>query len=353
MKFLLAGAVALIACSSAAQNSCSCHQALTGLATTIERDYPGFEVKTTDRDSYQRLRDALLEQSRTAKDTGCTRVLDRYVALFHDHHIYLAPVEPPTPADASGTTTIEQQDLPEAHQLTPGTFYVRLPSFAYDQVEPIAELVRTHSVEIASSRNLIIDVRGNRGGTDDAYRPLLPYILTGPVRVMSVAFLSTPTLINGLRDYAVQQAPPGDTAALAAIERDLEPYKKDPYGYVLWGDAPIYLDSVPVAINAPARIVVLTDREVASAAENFVFSVRQSPKVKLLGTPTMGALDYGSLRAFDFGCDNYLLYLPTYRSARLPAYPIDNIGVQPDIYLDPTVPDWLAFALGYLGEPGR
>lgn len=40
--------------------------------------------------------------------------------------------------------------------------------------------------------------------------------------------------------------------------------------------------------------------------------------------------------------------MPTWRSMRLPDYPIDNIGIQPDIYLDNSVKDWVAFAVDYL-----
>ncbi len=32
----------------------------------------------------------------------------------------------------------------------------------------------------------------------------------------------------------------------------------------------------------------------------------------------------------------------------LPDYPIDNIGVQPDIYLDKSVENWIQFAVNYL-----
>lgn len=69
-----------------------------------------------------------------------------------------------------------------------------------------------------------------------------------------------------------------------------------------------------------------------------------------MGTPTYGAIDYASVRKFDFGCSEYKLYLPTFRSLRLPDYPIDNIGIQPDIYLDKTVEDWVQFAMDYLED---
>jgi hypothetical protein len=40
---------------------------------------------------------------------------------------------------------------------------------------------------------------------------------------------------------------------------------------------------------------------------------------------------------FNFGCKNYKLMMPTWRSMRLPDYPIDNISIQPDIYPDKSV----------------
>jgi hypothetical protein len=33
---------------------------------------------------------------------------------------------------------------------------------------------------------------------------------------------------------------------------------------------------------------------------------------------------------------------------RLPEYPIDNIGLQPDIYLDSNVINWIKYAQDYL-----
>jgi len=40
--------------------------------------------------------------------------------------------------------------------------------------------------------------------------------------------------------------------------------------------------------------------------------------------------------------------LPTFRSLRLPEFPVDNIGIQPDIYMDRYIGDWTAYALEYL-----
>jgi hypothetical protein len=73
--------------------------------------------------------------------------------------------------------------------------------------------------------------------------------------------------------------------------------------------------------------------------------MKQSETVKILGTPSYGAWDYVSQCYFEFGCTNYQLSLSTWRSKRLPYYLIDNIGVQPDIYLDEFVKDWIQLLL--------
>lgn len=103
-----------------------------------------------------------------------------------------------------------------------------------------------------------------------------------------------------------------------------------------------------LAKNGPKQVVILANKKVGSAAESFLITAKQSKKVKIMGTPTYGGLDYASVRETDFDCLGLSFYMPTNRSARLPEYPIDNIGIQPDIYLDSAVDDWTQFAVEYL-----
>ncbi len=69
-----------------------------------------------------------------------------------------------------------------------------------------------------------------------------------------------------------------------------------------------------------------------------------------MGKPSYGALDYGNAYLNDFGCSGYQVFMPTYRAMRLPEFPIDNIGIQPDVYLDSSVKNWVEFALKYVEE---
>ena len=106
------------------------------------------------------------------------------------------------------------------------------------------------------------------------------------------------------------------------------------------GDS-VIIDTIKLAPKSPRQIAILNNRNVGSSAEDLTLIAKQSKKVKILGTTTEGVLDYADARFFEFGCDNYQLLLPTYRSLRLPDFPIDNIGLQPDIYIDRSVKDWI------------
>jgi C-terminal processing protease CtpA/Prc len=162
---------------------------------------------------------------------------------------------------------------------------------------------------------------------------------------MGVEFLATQTLIDGLEYYITTIE---DTNEIEMYRREIDIYKKNMGQFVNTEDSDNTVQEVIATQKSPEYVVILTDKEVGSAAENFVMAAKQSKKVKVIGTPTYGVLDYGAARKFDFGCSEYELYLPGYRSLRLPEYPIDNIGVQPDIYLDKSVTDYVKFAKEYL-----
>lgn len=351
MKNVLFILIVLVGNTVFAQNNCNCEVALEKLITTIERDYPGFKEKTASNTGlYNNHKTAVITRSRNTSNQDCIKILTDYTSFFKDEHIYIQ--EKAENKQETIETDTQKQDKPEieARMLASNIFYIRMSSFKYENIAPVKELIVKNKKQIEKSKALIIDVRDNFGGTDDVYQPLLPYILTNPLRIMNVEFLSTPTLINGLRDYALQNTPKDSVKAIQQIEDDLKEYKENPGKFILYDGKKVTVDSIKLQSKSPKQIIILANKNVASAGENFLFSARQSKKVKILGTPSMGVLDYGSIREFNLECDNYTLYLPTYRSARLPRYPIDNIGIQPDVYLDETVVDWLEFAIKYINE---
>ncbi|MCX6285890.1 MAG: S41 family peptidase [Bacteroidetes bacterium] len=217
-----------------------------------------------------------------------------------------------------------------------------LSSFEHNYVERIKKLLADNRKAIESSENLIIDIRNNPGGTYDAYEGLFPYILTNNVRGLGMEFLVTQTLIDGIQDWY------DDEEGKKKAKEWINIFKGKMGEFVNTDTTDIYINEVKLAERSPKQVVILANRRTASSGEAFLLDARQSKKVKVLGTPTYGALDYGTASFFNFGCKNYKLMMPTWRSMRLPDYPIDNIGIQPDIYLDKSVKDWIRFAVNYL-----
>lgn len=238
-----------------------------------------------------------------------------------------------------------------AKKLSDKTMLLSLPSFDYPFVEIIEDLVKSNLSQIESSKNLIIDIRGNSGGTDHAYQLLLPYIMTNSIRNMGVEYLATQTLVDGLKGYLKNlpenQERQGEMDRVGAW---ISLFEGNMGKFVNLKDSTFSMQKVVPAEKSPAQVLILIDKGVGSAAESFTMMAKQSKKLKVAGTVTSGGLDYAAARMFNFGCPEYLLQLPTYRSLRLPDYPIDNIGVQPDIFLDKSVQDWLKFALEYLEQ---
>lgn len=234
-------------------------------------------------------------------------------------------------------------------KLNSKTTLITLPSFDYPFVDIIKDLIASNRKQIGGSQNLIIDIRGNSGGTDNAYEMLFPYIITNPIRNMGVEYLATQTLVNGLEGYIKTVHNNKDKQGeIDTVRQWIGLYEKNMGKFVNLKDNTYSTQRIVKYKRSPGNVIILTDKRVGSSAESFVMKAKQSKKVKILGTVTSGGLDYAAARMFDFGCPEYLLQLPTYRSLRLPDYPIDNIGMQPDIYLDRSIKDWVKFAIDYL-----
>jgi C-terminal processing protease CtpA/Prc len=87
-------------------------------------------------------------------------------------------------------------------------------------------------------------------------------------------------------------------------------------------------------LRRPQRVAVLIDRRCGSACEQFLLTVRQSYPVKLVGrSPTYGGLDVSNLRPHLLPSGKHRLWYAITMSNRLPALPIDGIGIAPDVFL--------------------
>ena len=470
MKILLFLILLFWASLSFGQQNCNCNLALTNLIAKIESDYPGFKEKTQDKGKYNDLKNEMLSESKLSSDSGCIKILERYVGIFKDFHIWILPKDtiqiiknkneairnpivdiniPKFIRNASKfkegiegvwksgryeiglkklanddyvgfiikadpkywkqnevkfrlfnngkyeyysqdhsvqrgsykindnsllyfndlrlafirkqpVSTLNEEQIDEQinemngfyfKRLTAKTSILKLQNFSSVFVETIEKLIEKNQYLLENSENLIIDLRDNGGGTGNAYQKLLPYILTNPLRRrMGVEHLSTQTTITAYEQWlqTLKTDSIKNKDDIAKAQRYVAKLKSNLGKFVnLAGDS-VIIDTIKLEPKSPRQIAILTNGDVGSAAEDLTLIAKQSKKVKTLGTPTAGGLDYADARFFEFGCGNYQLLLPTYRSLRLPDFPIDNIGLQPDIYIDRSVKDWVKFTVDYL-----
>ncbi|MFH0893805.1 MAG: S41 family peptidase [Bacteroidota bacterium] len=264
------------------------------------------------------------------------------LVLYFNYSKYIKELPKPNLSESEIKSKINEIEGCYFKKVSEKTALLCLSSFEHNYVDRIKKLLADNKKAIENCENLIIDVRNNLGGVYDAYEGLFPYILTNNVRGLGMEFLVTQTLIDGIQDWY------DDAEGKKKAKEWISIFKGKMGEFVNTDSTDIYINEIKLAERSPKQVVILVNRRTASSGEAFVFDAKQSKKVKILGTPTYGALDYGSASFFDLGCKNYKLMMPTWRSMRLPDYPIDNIGIQPDIYLDKSIKDWVQYAADYL-----
>ena len=152
----------------------------------------------------KQLNDALAKAKEAAKavpDAGaCDNVLRQYLKTWRKGHLYLQ-ILPPTAATSgpSGISApaadISNAKEPQLRTLSRQTMLLTLGSFANQDRAPLIALLTRHHRELANHRNWIIDVRGNGGGSDSSYEPLLPWLLSDETATAGAEWLSTPANI--------------------------------------------------------------------------------------------------------------------------------------------------------------
>ncbi len=262
-------------------------------------------------------------------------------------NIYLRRVFMHTEADSQKIKDFIQllnEDAPFAKKINDETYYLRLPSFDPSQKEKIDSVLLLNGDNIKRTRNLIVDVRSNGGGFDKAYEKLLPMLYTNPIRKPGFEFLSTKLNNQRTQDFI--------NGALKDLSEDeIEQYKSnyktlsENLGQYVNFDAPETAETIILekVYDYPEKVSILIDDEVASSAEEFLLASKQSMKVKVYGIPTMGALDVSN-QYYTLSPDKEVVLVFTL-SRRIDNMSIDDIGIQPDFFLDSSTHrfDWIEY----------
>lgn len=218
-------------------------------------------------------------------------------------------------------------------RLSPNTAVVHLPSMALERRSEVDSMVRAHWAELTSTPNLIIDVRGNGGGSDYTFYPLLPLLYTDSIRNPGSSIFST---AENIREFEVALTNPNIPDSSKGWIRNLvAELRARPGEFVSTGGSVVGFDSV---LPFPRRVAVLMDGRCASSCEQFVLAARQSRKAALYGERTAGVLDYANVHPVATACPAIRVNYATSRSNRLPLDPVDPHGIPPHVVLPPHQP---------------
>ncbi|RXG12868.1 peptidase S41-like protein [Leeuwenhoekiella aestuarii] len=219
--------------------------------------------------------------------------------------------------------------------------YIRFPNFYEKEPAFVDSLIRAHHQELVEAAFFIVDVRDNNGGNDAVYKPLFPYILSGPIQTPNYGIWISEGNIN----MFLNGRKPEELEAESKAEYD---YLSSLKGTVFWPDGAAYAStSVPDTLFAPhQKVAVLINEKTISSGETFVYRTRQSEKVILYGQNTAGIIDGFNVLTKTINC--FKLHYPSSIRARdVAENPIDPYGMPPDVYVDKNL-DVLKFAIEHM-----
>jgi len=307
-----------------AQSSCNCATTFEQVVSEVQRNYAGFATKVTatNRAQYDALVKQLTSAARAAKQPGeCQGTLDRYIAFFQDGHLAVTGPWAAKTQVQNADTTFRVYDVDSQ------TVVVRLPDFDNAYAARIDSLFASNHDRLRRAEQLIIDLRGNRGGSDYNYWELLPLIYTNQIITKSVATYATADNIRRLQAIADDTTLPAD--ARAGLQQRINTLRRNQGDFVSSRDDRTMFESV---LPYPRRVGVLYDHRCASTCEQFLLAARQSTKVTLYGENSAGILDFANVLHVPLQtCPGMVLRYGTSRSLRLPNDPVDPAGIAPTV----------------------
>lgn len=234
-------------------------------------------------------------------------------------------------------------DVPVFEKLTDKTTILRIPSFSHSEKKLIDSIIDANRNIILSTENLIIDLRYNGGGSDESFEKLLPIIYTNPIRTVGVELLSTP--LNNQRMIDFMNDPNFTEEDKKWAKGALEKLDKKIGEFVDVDDSTITVEKYDTIYPYPKNVGIIINEGNGSTTEQFLLAAKQSKKVKLFGTTTVGVLDISNMYFINSPCKDLKLAYSLSRSKRIPDFTIDDKGMQPDYYIDKTISkyDWIDF----------
>lgn len=211
-----------------------------------------------------------------------------------------------------------------------------IPSHDYSQRATLAALLAANRNKLDSARVLVIDLRGNEGGSSLTTSALHPYLVGAETLAPEQDFGARVMLSSEDQINYSRRAFGSDTSAF--VRRLVAAMAESPGQLVpLYDPAePVPATEYPEPRFGPRQVLVLTDGGTVSAAEVMVRLAIRSERAVVIGEPTAGALDYQNVSIVRIHPDEdrWFLGYPTIAAhPRLPEGGMRGRGIAPEIEL--------------------
>lgn len=302
-----------------------------------EYDYALFKFKVTDknRKEYTRfkkgLRDDVKKGRRNASDAVAC-----FVAWFKDAHFFIEYMNENNDHDTvynkmiiDYSKRIDKYAPQYTHKkVDDDTYLIRFSTCMDSRAD--AEKAIGEYLD-SGCKNLIIDIRGNGGGSDYEIMPFVNLLGTKDGKFDASIFRNTLNNIESrLNLFRIQNV-------LDRVQNFVKFYEKcrsTDSEYVEWAEASTHrIDSV---FPLPEKAAIIIDNNVLSAAEDLLYYVEQtSNRTKRYGKEnTGGAADSGNCACMMFEKYGFLVAYPTTYNSRLDeGWEFDKSGIAPHIQI--------------------
>ena len=299
------------------------------IVQVAEKDYAAFKFKVTDANckEYEAFKKSLVKdikkQRRTWQDAVCA-----YVGWFGDFHFFVfGNKEVSANYSKYARKRIEYWKLMDEYHLQPMsckvddvTWLIRFPSC--DGTQEWAEQSAREYLN-SGCPNLIIDIRGNGGGSDDSYQPLMKLLFdTSDCSRDGCMIRFTEASIRRCRLTEERLKELGLPTDFAHAPE---------YVVLVEEGATFHYDSIS---TFPKKAAIIVDNSVASSGEQLVLDARlASKRTKIYGRDnTLGCVDTGN-------CPHYIpadrgltiQYPMSYSTRWEKGTGVDPTGIAPDI----------------------
>lgn len=238
--------------------------------------------------------------------------------------------------------------------LSDQTLYVRIPSFEPQYKNEIDSVLALFDDKIKSTPNLILDIRNGTGGSDISYENIIPYLYTQKIRSVGIQLLGTEANAGEREKAAAEVRELGYSENADFMLKQAKQMRENLNKFFNPFDDVVFTDSLEKVSQYPKKVGILINKANGSTDEQFLLAAKQSFKVKIFGKPTQGVLDISNM-AFTVSPDGlFEMGYSMSKSYRLPDFPIDGIGIQPDFFLDDTIPEykWIEYTQSVLEGGG-